>query len=45
MPIILEYCIGVDIETPGDCLDMVLLGAGWDKERARELLGTGTFIL
>ena len=23
----------------GDCVDLVLLGAGWDKERARELLG------
>ncbi|EKM49924.1 uncharacterized protein PHACADRAFT_178551 [Phanerochaete carnosa HHB-10118-sp] len=22
----------------GDCVDLVLLGAGWDKERARELL-------
>lgn len=24
----------------GDCIDLVILGAGWDIDRARELLGS-----
>ena len=24
----------------GDCIDLVILGAGWDVDRARELRGT-----
>jgi DNA ligase-4 len=28
----------------GDSVDLLLLGAGWDKDRARELRGTPTFL-
>lgn len=31
--------VGDYITGYGDCVDMVVMGAGWDKDRARELKG------